>query len=151
MKLVKLAVIAFALLVGISVSAQNPVRWNFSSKKIDNKKFEIRLTATIQNGWHVYACEQPADAIAIPTSVKFHQNPLLQLKGRIRTEGNLTKVKEEVLGIEAWQFANKVSFVQIVELKSKVKTNVNGSIEFQACTDEKCLPPMTVSFQVSLE
>lgn len=83
--------------------------------------------------------------------MKFRQNPLVQLKGAIRTEGSLTKVKEEQLGIETWQFADRVSFVQVIQLKGKARTNVNGSIEFQACTDEKCLPNAVINFQIPIE
>ena len=151
MKLLQFGLLGFVLLAGISAAAQSPVKWDFSTRKLDDKRFEIRLTAIIQDGWHLYACEQPPDAIVIPTTVKFRQNPLLQLKGAIRTEGSLTKVKEELLGIESWQFADRVSFVQVIELKGKVKSNVNGSIEFQACTDEKCLPKAVVNFQFPIE
>jgi Disulphide bond corrector protein DsbC len=151
MKLLQFSLIGLVLLTGVSAIAQSPVKWDFSSKKLDDKRFEIRLTATIQNGWHLYACEQPPDAIAFPTTVKFRANPLVQFKGFIKTEGSLTRVKEETLGIEAWQFADRVSFVQVIELKGKVKTNLNGSIEFQACTDEKCLPNAIVNFKVPIE
>ena len=151
MKLIQFGLLGFVLLVGISAVAQSPVKWDFSSKKLDDKRFEIRLTATIQDGWHLYACEQPSDAIVFPTTVKFRQNPLVQLKGAIRAEGSLTKVREEQLGIESWQFADRVSFVQVIELKGKVKTSVTGSIEFQVCTDEKCLPNAVINFQVPIE
>ena len=151
MKLLQFGLFGFVLLVGISAIGQSPVRWDFSAKKLDDKRFEIRLTAIIQDGWHLYACEQPPDAIAFPTTVKFRQNPLVQLKGTLRAEGALAKVREEQLGVESWQFADRVSFVQIIELKGKVRTNVNGSIEFQACTDEKCLPNAVINFQIPVE
>ena len=151
MKLLQFVAISTVLLVSVSSSAQSPVRWDFSSKKLDDNRFEVRLTATIKKGWHVYACEQPPEAIAFPTTIRFRQNPLIQLKGALRTEGSLSKIKEEELGIESWQFADRVSFVQVIELKGKVKTSVNGSVEFQACTDEKCLPNAVINFQVPVE
>jgi hypothetical protein len=151
MRMLHSGFLGFVMMSGMFAAAQNPVRWDFSTKKLADKRFEVRLTAIIQNGWHMYAAEQPADAIAFPTTVKFRQNPLIKFKGGIRTEGALTKVREELLGIESWQFAERVSFVQVIELKGKVKTHLNGTVEYQACTEDKCLPNAVVNFQVSLE
>ena len=132
------------------LQAQNPVSWSFSSKKLADKTFEVHLTANIQLGWHLYSQDQPEDAIAIPTSVKINNNPLLKLDGKIKEVGKMEKFKDKTLGIAAHQYSNKVDFVQVVKLKSNAKTNVSGSVEFQTCDDKKCLPPKTVNFNVSL-
>ena len=134
-----------------ALHAQNPVSWSFSSKKLSDKTFEVHLTANIQLGWHLYSQDQPEDAIAIPTSVKINNNPLLKLDGKIKEVGKMEKFKDKTLGIAAHQYSNKVDFVQVVKLKSNAKTNVSGSVEFQTCDDKKCLPPKTVNFNVSLK
>ncbi len=136
---------------GCILYAQSPVSWNFSSKKIADKTFELHLTADIQSGWHLYSQEQPADAIAIPTSVKLNNNPLLKFDGKVKEVGNLEKYKDKTLGISQNQYSESVDFVQVVKLKSNVKTNVSGSVEFQTCNDKKCLPPKTVAFNVTLK
>ncbi|MGB8190268.1 MAG: hypothetical protein WCF67_00045 [Chitinophagaceae bacterium] len=144
-------ILSFSL-TGLTASAQNPVSWTFSSKKLSHQQYEISITASIPKSWHVYSHKQPPEAIAVPTAIRFQANPLVQLKGAIKESGTLQKVKEEALGIEAWQYSNKLTYVQIVEVKTpSVKTNVGGSVVFQACTDEKCLPPATVTFQILLE
>lgn len=128
---------------------QGPVKWTFSSKKLSDTKYEIHLTAAIQKGWHVYSHKQPAEAIAVPTSIRFQSNPLIELYGNFKEEGLLEKVKEETLGIEAYQYSNRLNYVQVVTLKTnKAKTALNGTLEFQACTDEKCLPPETIAFRI---
>ena len=141
------AVLAFT---GISAQNLNPVSWNFSSKKINDKEYEIHLTATMQNGWHVYSQNQPKDAIAIPTSFNFNKNPLVNLEGKVKEVGKLEKFNDPQLDVTAYQYSNKVVFVQKIKLKGKVKTKVTGKLEFQACTDEKCLPPKSVDFSIPL-
>jgi thiol:disulfide interchange protein DsbD len=133
------------------LNAQSPVSWTFSSKKIADKTFELHLTADIQLGWHLYSQEQPDDAIAIPTSVKINNNPLLKFDGKAKEVGSLEKFKDKTLGISANQYSEKVDFVQIVKVRSNAKTNVSGSVEFQTCNDKKCLPPKTVNFNVALK
>lgn len=141
-----------ACCVGACLSyGQSPVSWNFTSKKIADKTFEVHLTADIQQGWHLYSQEQPEDAIAIPTSVKLNNNPLLKADGKVKEVGKMEKFNDKNLGISANQYSEKVDFVQVVKLKSSAKTNVSGTVEFQTCNDKKCLPPKTVNFNVALK
>jgi len=147
----KLFVFTVLIFAGWVLHAQNPVSWNFTTKKISDKTFEVHLTANIQNGWHLYSQNQPDDAIAIPTSVTINKNPLLKLDGKIKEIGNMEKFKDKILGISAHQYSDKVDFVQVVKVKSNAKTNFTGSVEFQTCDDKKCLPPKTVNFNVALK
>jgi hypothetical protein len=138
-------------LVGFTVHAQNPVSWTFTSKKIDDKTFEVHMTASMQKGWHLYSQKQPEDAIAIPTTFAITANPLIKLDGDIKEIGKMEKFKDEKLDLSANQYSNKVDFVQVVKLKGSAKTNVSGSVEFQTCDDKKCLPPKTVNFSIALK
>lgn len=129
---------------------QNPVSWAFSAKKIADKQYEIHMTATIQKGWHLYSQTQPEDAVAMPTGFKINNNPLLALDGKIKEDGKMEKFHDAKLELSANQYSNKVDFVQIVKLKANAKTNVTGTVEFQTCNDEKCLPPKKINFDVAL-
>lgn len=148
----KLYFILLSLYITGLASAQglNPVSWNFSSKKISDNVYEIQMTATIQQGWHLYSQSQPKDAIAQPTSFVFNKNPLVELDGKVKEVGNLEKFKDKELDISANQYSNKVVFTQKVKLKGKVKTNVTGKLTYQTCDDVKCLPPKTVNLSIAL-
>lgn len=141
------------LLVGMGAAAQNasPVSWTFSSKKVSEGVYEVYLNASIQPGWHLYAQNQPSDAIAQPTTFAFAKNPLLQYDGKVREIGKLEKFRDEKLDVSANQYSNKVQFVQKVKVVGKAKTAVTGKLEFQTCDDEKCLPPKTVNFSIALQ
>lgn len=141
----------FVFSVGIASAQLNPVSWSFTSKKISDKEYELQMTATIQQGWHLYSQVQPEDAIAQPTSFNFNKNPLLDLAGTVKEVGKLEKYKDEKLDVSANQYSNKVVFVQKVKLKGRAKTAVTGKLEFQTCDDEKCLPPKTVNFSIALK
>jgi thiol:disulfide interchange protein DsbD len=139
------------LLLGYAQAQSNPVQWQYSAKKIDAGTWEVHLTATLQEGWHIYAQQQPADAIATPTKFSFAKNPLVAVNGPVKEVGQVEKFKDPTLGIEQLQYAKKVDFIQKVKLKGSVKTNITGSATFQVCTDEKCLPPATTNFSIALE
>ena len=148
MKAVLLSMFLFATMV---VSAQNPVTWTFTSKKLADNSYEIHMTATIEKGWKLYSQVQPEDAVADPTTFSITNNPLIELSGKIKEVGKMQKFHDKELEISANQYSEKVDFVQIVKLKGKVKTSFSGSVQYQTCDDKKCLPPKTVNFKVALD
>lgn len=146
----KTGLVSLFLLIMFTVTAQNPISWNFTAKKLSANSYEIHMTANIEKGWHLYSQDQPEDAIAIPTTFTINTNPLIFLNGKIKEIGKLEKFKDEKLDLSANQYSNKVDFVQVVDLRGKVKTNFAGNVEFQTCDDKKCLPPKKVNFSVAL-
>jgi len=148
MKTILLSTFLFATM---AVSAQNPVSWTFTSKKLADNSYEIYMTATIDKGWHLYSQTQPEDAVAGPTVFTITSNPLIELVGKIKEIGKMQKFHDKELDLSANQYSEKVEFVQTIKLKGKVKTSFNGSVEYQTCDDKKCLPPKTVNFKVALD
>lgn len=149
MKQFFLACLIFAS-IGASAQMASPVSWSFSSKKLSENVYEVYLTAAIQPGWHLYAQNQPADAIAQPTTFTFSKNPLLQYEGKVKEIGKLEKFHDAKLDVSANQYSGKVAFVQKVKVIGKAQTAVTGKLEFQTCDNQKCLPPKTVNFSVAL-
>ena len=141
----------FSFFVAAISFAQNPVSWNFASKKISDGVYEIQATATIEQGWHLYSQEQPKDAIAQPTIFSFNKNPLLDYDGKVKEIGKLEKFKDRELNVSANQYSDKVIFVQKVKLKGKVKTNITGKLTYQTCNDKQCLPAKTVNLSIPLQ
>ena len=56
-----------------------------------------------------------------------------------------------MFGIDVFYYREVVDFVQIVSLKTKVKTAVSGSLKYMICSNDECLPPDTVSFTITLQ
>ena len=147
----KAIILSLFLFATMAVSAQNPVTWTFTSKKVTNNSYEIHMTATIEKGWHLYSQTQPEDAIAIPTTFAITSNPLIEVVGKIKEDGKMEKFHDKQLDISANQYSKTVNFVQTIKLKGKAKTSFSGSVEYQTCDDKKCLPAKTVNFKVTLD
>ena len=147
----KAVILSLFLFATMAVSAQNPVTWTFTSKKLSNGNYEIHMTATIEKGWHLYSQNQPEDAIAIPTTFTITSNPLIEAVGKIKEDGKMEKFHDSQLDLSANQYSKTVNFVQTIKLKGKAKTSFSGSVEYQTCDDKKCLPPKTVNFKVALD
>ncbi|PUZ27515.1 hypothetical protein DCM91_04615 [Chitinophaga costaii] len=138
----------FALPLLVSAQIENPVKWNFSSKKINETTYELHMTATIDAGWHLYAQEAGEGPVA--TSFKINKNPLIATNGKIAEVGKLTKAFDKNFNSELKYYADKVDFVQTVSVKGKAQTKVKGSVEFMTCDDHQCLPPKELEFTIAV-
>jgi thiol:disulfide interchange protein len=127
---------------------QQPVKWSFDSKKINNEEFDLVLTADIEKGWHVYATDTVKDG-PIPTSFKFKSSGEYELAGKL----GMPKAIEEfdkVLEMELRYFEHKAIFKQRIKMKTDRPFQVSGELEFMACNDRSCLPPELVEFSFNL-
>ncbi len=133
-----------------NAQAQPPIVWSFSAKKVADKTYEVRISATLTGEWHVYSQTTPAGG-PTPTDITFASNPLVTLDGGTKEVGKLEEHFEPLFGVIVKQFSEKVEFVQKVKLKAAVKTSINGSVSFMVCNDEQCMPPARQAFSVSLK
>jgi hypothetical protein len=136
------------LFLSVKGFSQDPVHWKFSYVKTGDGTGEIRLTAMVDRPWHIYAQVQPKDAIALPTKISFRPNPLVVLQGKIKEAGKKVTEHNKILDIDQCHYSGTVDFIQPIQLKMSVKTNVSGLVSFQVCDEQRCLPPMTVSFNI---
>jgi Disulphide bond corrector protein DsbC len=132
------------------VQAQAPLHWQYSARKLNDSLWAVHFTAMLDPGWHAYSQTQPESAVAEPTRFHFNANPLLRVKGKTRESGDPIHFSDPGTGIAATQYSGKVDFVQDILLKSKAITNFTGTITFQTCTDEMCLPPKTIAFSIGI-
>lgn len=149
----KVIVLFVCAVVGIKSQAQKsePLYWEVAYKSFTATTGEIHWTAVIDKPWHIYAQFQPKSAISQPTKIVVNSNPLIILTPGIKELGEKETYKNKEVGITQYQYGGKVEFVQQVKLKAKIKTNLSGTITYQACNDELCLPVKTIPFNVKIE
>jgi DsbC/DsbD-like thiol-disulfide interchange protein len=137
-------------LIGTVAMAQSDkeVKWAYSAKKIADKTYEVHLTATVGNSWHIYSQNVGVDG-PIPTKFEFSKNPLVTLDPKVAEVGKLISKNEEVWGGVVKYYENKVDFVVKVKIKGG-KTKLAGKVEYMVCNDEKCLPPAETEFAVAI-
>ncbi|UGU15733.1 hypothetical protein LS482_18885 [Sinomicrobium kalidii] len=133
------------------VSAQgiDPVEWKFTSKKLDSQTYEVRISAEMEYPWRIYS-QHTEEGGPIPTAIEFRENPAVELKGETKEEGSLIEKYEEVFMVDARYYMGIVDFVQQVKVEKKTAQALEGSVTFMACTDEQCLTPQQVEFNVRL-
>ncbi|MFN4007191.1 MAG: protein-disulfide reductase DsbD domain-containing protein [Chitinophagaceae bacterium] len=129
---------------------KDPVQWQFNIVKKSADTYEVVIIATLPKPWHIYSQNTPAGG-PIPTSIVFKPNPLISLVGKPKEIGKLQTEHDKNFGVDVKHYANEVTFIQIVKLKGKVKTNINGVVEYMVCDDHQCLPPTKKNFTLALQ
>jgi len=142
------------LVPSVSLYAQRPseiVKWSANATKSSASAVTVALSATIQDGWHVYALSQPAGGptplrISIPTGTPFElQTPV--------AEGKVIHHDDPNFKMETLYYLNTATFNLSVK-----KTGMPAAVEavpvdvrFQACNDRLCLPPYTAHLTADLK
>jgi thiol:disulfide interchange protein DsbD len=147
----KITLLLLAVLSGTLVMAQSSkeVAWATSAKKLNDRTYEVHMTATIGGDYHIYS-QHPGGDGPIPTSFKFKKNPLATPAGTVKEVGKMVKKLESAWGFEVIYYEKTVDFVVTVNVKGNAKTNLATTVEYMVCDDHQCLPPADTELNVKL-
>jgi DsbC/DsbD-like thiol-disulfide interchange protein len=136
---------AALLLAGATAVGQRPfevVKWNASVTKEAPASVSVSLSATIQDGWHVYALSQPSGGptplrVTVPAGAPYAlQAPVAETK--------VTRHQDPAFKMEAVYYQNAVDLsVDLKKQGAAGSAPVPIDVRFQACNDRLCLPPYT--------
>ncbi len=137
--------ILFTLLFSLTAMAQqNPVHFSVQQKQVSPTEVEVVFSAKIDQGWHVYSTNLPADG---PTSATLHldKSEGVTPVGKLTARGKELNVYDKTFEMKLRYFENSVGFVQRYKITAKTYS-IKGYLEYGACNDEMCLPPTQVEF-----
>ena len=128
----------------------DPVQWKAEAPlaAAPGSTVLIKVTATIEPGWHLYSLTTPKPSI--PTTLKLAENAIFatadpfQLKPALKVEPN---------GAQAEQFTDQAVFYLKAALKADAPAGVATvavQVRYAACDDKQCLPPKKKSAEFSL-
>ena len=126
---------------------QDPVKWNFELGAVVENEVDLILTATIEEGWHMYA--QDAGEGPVSTNFTFFENTAIQYIGNVN-EGIPQEEYDPNFESVLRYFETKAVFTQRIKLLSNESSIVKGEFEFMVCNSSMCLPPEWVDVEVIL-
>ena len=122
-----------------------PVKWDIQLIDSETAEKEIRFTATVAEGWHVYDMNLPKGG-PVSTSFTFGTKQGLELSGTPEPSEAPKTEWEEVFKMDVRWYAGTVVFTQHLIVTDPAKFKIAGEVEFMACNDETCLPPERIAF-----
>jgi len=127
----------------------DPVKWSFSSEKLNENEYNLIITAKIEKGWHVYS-QFIDDGGPIPTSFKFKPSKDYQLVDKVTESPKAVGAFDKNFNMQIAWHKNQVVFKQKISLLVP-KTTIVGTLEFMVCNDERCLPPAELEFTIPVQ
>lgn len=143
------ALLTFLLLFSVFVQAQmhEPVKWSFKTKVTVANTTELQFVATIEQGWHLYS-QHLANGGPMPTEFKFDKVPEFELVGTA-SEPKPEVIFDKMFKMKVQYFSTSATFIQKIKVLTDKPVTIKGSIFYQSCNDESCIPgEMEFSFIV---
>ena len=150
---IKLISLTFLILfLSFAAVAQEPVHWTLSTERVGGIKtgeiLKANLKADLDDGWHLYALDQPSGG-PVPTTIKIGEGSPFTLDGEITTPKPVIRADQNFVvdgkPIETKFFERSVVFG--ISAKANAETSDEGfgiNVRFQLCNDKFCLPPKTL-------
>lgn len=143
----------FIFLVSTSVFAQNPASWSLSSDK-NGKQLKagetakVELKATIEEGWHLYALEQPPGG-PFATTIKVSEGKPFEISGKIESSVPTIKPDNNFIidgkPLETRYFDGSAIFRVPLKVNADILGNeISLDVRYQVCDATRCLPPKSV-------
>jgi thiol:disulfide interchange protein DsbD len=125
----------------INAQIYEPVKFQTQLKTLSADEAEIIFTAAIDAGWHIYS----TDLTGGPISATFYTDKIdgVELLGKLTPRGNEISKFDKLFGINVRYFEKSAQFAQKIKI-TKTPYHIEGYLEYGACNDESCLPPMQV-------
>ena len=128
----------------------DPVKWNFASTKKSGNVYELRFTANIQKGWHMYGLNIPEGG-PVATSFNFENDSLLPFKGKITPVIKPLVEFDSTFMFRLELFYNKAVFTRNIGVLPGKSMDIKGYVRYMVCDNARCLPPKDVNFSFQLK
>ena len=122
---------------------------------LPGEEVELRVTMSLNEGWHVYSQDQEEGPGGTPTEFQLFAFQGLQSLDDNFAADQLPELKTsdlaESMTIEQSLYHKTVTWTRkflVDESATEHGYGVQGSVIYQTCTEQKCLPPREVSFSL---
>lgn len=123
---------------------REPVRFKVEGAKTADNVLEVKFSADMDKGWHIYGTDIPKDgptaaAVTVTTGKGVKQ------EGELRAIGEVHRAMDDMFGMELSYYEGHVEFVQSFVI-TDADYALEGYLTYGACNDENCIPPTNVDF-----
>jgi thiol:disulfide interchange protein DsbD len=145
----KIHLLILFVLVTFAVPGQifEPVTWSHELKITGKTTGEVIHKATIEDKWHLYGMNIPKNGPR-PTRIVYETITNAEKDGDIVAKSKLLEVFDKSFDMNLSWYANEAVFVQKIKFKDADQVKIEGYVEFMACDDERCLPPVQDEFSL---
>lgn len=127
----------------------DPIAWKATVTDNDVASATIKITAVIDDGWHLYSLDLPEDG-PNATTIDFDLPQGVTLDGRLVPSKKPTEKYDEMFALNLSWWEHSVTFTQKVRIADEKTHTVGISVSFQGCDDQTCIAPKTQQLEVEV-
>ena len=147
---IRILAILIATFFCITASAQmqsgsNPVKWRVNVKMISSNVGEVIMTATIDDGWHLYGMNMPKGGPK-STEIDFTGSKGVKFEGGLSQSVAPTVYHDSMFEMKLSCWEKKVTFRRKFKVTDRANALIAGSISFMSCNNINCSAPVTEKF-----
>jgi thiol:disulfide interchange protein DsbD len=124
------------------------VQWSYKVMARPGNSYELQATATIKEGYHIWALDAGGDGSLIATAFDTKDDNIKWQDGWRENAKPQEHTYEFIEGAVRY-FEHTVTFSRIFTVAGSAKA-ISGTVTFQTCNDRMCLPPETTGFEAGL-
>jgi thiol:disulfide interchange protein len=141
---------------GVFAQAQDPVQWTLSSdapRAAPGAKVVLKLTATLEDGWHLYSLTTPKGG-PIRTTASIAENPAIESAKLYQPKPE--RKFDKNFGIDTETFEKEIVFLVEAQVKKDAPAgpaDLTAQVRYQTCSSTMCLPPKkkTAAFTLAID
>jgi len=141
---------------GVLAQAQDPVSWTLVSdtaKAAPGAKVVLKLTATLEDGWHLYSLTTPKGG-PIRTTASLAENPAIESTKLYQPKPE--RKFDKNFGIDTETFEKEIVFLVEAQVKKDAPAgpaDLTAQVRYQTCSSTMCLPPKkkTAAFTLTID
>ena len=126
-----------------------PITWKVSVEGNSTSSATIRLSANIEDGWHLYSLDMPEDG-PNSTVIDFTLPEGVTLDGALTPSKKPIEKYDDMFSLNLSWWEGSVSFTQKVKISDEKTHAVSISVSFQGCNEQTCVAPKTELLEASV-
>ncbi|MDE7473414.1 MAG: thioredoxin family protein [Muribaculaceae bacterium] len=142
-------ILSFVVITAVNAQIIEPIQWNATTVMDSETTGHVELSATIEDGWHLYNLTLP-DGGPNPTQISFETTPGIKLVGDITPSIAPTVSVDMIFHLELGWWDRDVNFTQNFEVVEPGSNSIEANVSFQACNGSSCIAPSRQSFKLAV-
>lgn len=126
----------------------NPVKWSAKVDMTGDDEGQVVLTASINNGWHMYSLDCNPDAGPQILEITYPKLDGVKLEGSPVPDKASHKQYDDMFGAELAWWTQGVTITQKFKA-TQPEFKIDVMIVCSACNDENCIPPARSTFNLA--
>ena len=116
----------------------DPVKWEYTSKKVNDEAYDLIFTAIIDDKWAIYS-QFVEEGGPLPTIITIEPGTGYELIDTVvESDENKETKLDKVFDMEVSKFYTRATFTQRIQLDGNDE-DIKGNIEYMTCDDEQCI------------